>query len=151
MSTAGFLVKNGHPYFGVDDDDDGGYTLIPLLRPDVQIYTPITGFMASDVMSGTVTNWLNVWPGEVYVSMGRAKLETVGIVDTVIEIIYNGAVFDTFTIPEGQNYALWTPETGITVANGGNVIVRVASGSGVDLSVALLAFGFGMQLDEEED
>jgi len=107
-------------------------------------YIPITGFMAGDVMSGIVTIWNNVWGGPVMVSMGRAGLETPGTTDTVIELVNNGIVEQTMVIAAGQNWGLWSGTEPIWLDNGARLVVRVVSGSGKDLSVSLLTYGFGM-------
>lgn len=107
-------------------------------------YIPITGFMADDVKSGIVTIWNNVWPGPVMVSTGRAGLEAPGTTNTVIELVNNGIVEQTLVIAAGQTFGMWGGTDPIWLQNGARLVVRVASGSGKDLSVALLTYGFGM-------
>ena len=67
MPTAGFVERDGVPYFVTDDDDDGGFTQTALVTaPDVTNFVKSLGSLGalcdlSGFRSGTASGLIYSW------------------------------------------------------------------------------------------
>ena len=147
MATSGFLTKDNLPYFAVDHDDDGGFTLsqiatsgdvLSLLPTFGQLgyFKTVDGFRPGST-TGLAFSWVNAIIAGGHAQFVHAVLSLAAPASSAVSFDFkvSGTVVASATIPASEQVVF--AEIGAPIAGTQRLDVVVTSGTATDLAVSL--------------